>query len=840
MATRVLGPTGSRRRRRFLFVSLLLVACTALFLAGAAQAVHDEALQLDGDVSTHCYNAPTPTVTCASLLYDWGANATGNSSAQTDPNHAIFSVDPQHANTAAAPCVAPVSVETTCEQVTANPSLVPSVFPAASFQRDFLSGSACTLDSTSLTPCTGDSTTYATGSKDTLGIGIPAGGTQAGWQCNHDNNVNSKIDIANAYVAQYTGTTTDHVGDKIFYFGMEKNKTNGTNDVGIWFLHNNAGCSALTGHQNWSGSHHDGDTLVVSEFTQGGGVSTIKVFQWAANAQFPGDKGCIDSNDNPNPAVVVNGTKGCNGLSIGQGGDCKASGAGDNVCATTNANCTSNAKPCSKPWNQTVSTPWLSWDATGGVGNNKIVSPDFIEGGIDITKIFTQAGIPAPSCFNTIVPDTRSSAAITATLFDYVVNKIGGCGGGLSTSANASPNSREIAANGTISSDTDNATLQITGTPTWGGTLTWYLCGPDVSACDNQGYVVTSQTVASTDAACNGNPNGQCTYTSGSTTLTSAGTVNGEYCWHAHFEPNPDTAAAGVDPQDDTGSNECFFVTPKTPLLSTSASCSADPCIVGSTLNDYATLSGTARNPDPLNPGSNTTYPTINGGTKAADNSISWTLYPPATGGAASCSTTPVTTTPSSIQVSGDSTGLGYGPVSYVSDKVGSYDFAASYPGDGPNTLAAADVACDTSGTNGEQVTTTGTSSSSSAQRWLPNDRVVLSSTAGTTLHGTLTVKLYKGTFTIDTNGVCSADSGDTLEKTFGGVANNVSSATNSFVFNTNNSDFFVGTNADGTAGGADGEYFWLIQYTDNSLTSPADRCERTTLTINNSPSSGP
>jgi hypothetical protein len=51
MASRILGPTGSRRRRRFLLGPILLAsALLALFVAGAARAVHDAEFQLDGDV----------------------------------------------------------------------------------------------------------------------------------------------------------------------------------------------------------------------------------------------------------------------------------------------------------------------------------------------------------------------------------------------------------------------------------------------------------------------------------------------------------------------------------------------------------------------------------------------------------------------------------------------------------------------------------------------------------------------------------------------------------------------------------------------------------------------
>ena len=50
MAERILGPQGSQRRRRFLWVPMLLVAFTALFVIAGAQAVHNtKFFQLDGD-----------------------------------------------------------------------------------------------------------------------------------------------------------------------------------------------------------------------------------------------------------------------------------------------------------------------------------------------------------------------------------------------------------------------------------------------------------------------------------------------------------------------------------------------------------------------------------------------------------------------------------------------------------------------------------------------------------------------------------------------------------------------------------------------------------------------
>jgi hypothetical protein len=48
MTTRILGPTRSRRRRRFLLAPILLVAVVGLFWIAGAQAVHDNGFfQLD-------------------------------------------------------------------------------------------------------------------------------------------------------------------------------------------------------------------------------------------------------------------------------------------------------------------------------------------------------------------------------------------------------------------------------------------------------------------------------------------------------------------------------------------------------------------------------------------------------------------------------------------------------------------------------------------------------------------------------------------------------------------------------------------------------------------------
>jgi hypothetical protein len=744
----VLGPKGTRRRRWTLVAPFFTVALVALIFAAGAQAVHDNQFQLDGDVD----HTTTTTVGGTTQNLDWDS---------------FFNTLGQ-----------PISGSLT------------GGFTGSTFIRDFGVDPGCSLTAQSGTFCTADPTTYATGSKDTLDI-------TPGWQCNFDHNVNSKIDIMNAYALSYTRADNHH----ILYFGMEKNAFTGTNDVGFWFIQGDANCDASSGTGSWTGNHQDGDVLVVSEFTSGGGVSSIFAYAWSDADGPGGTPGFLD----PDP--------------IGSGGDCKTAAGGDSICATTNSG--------PDPVTGTITTPWLTSNKNDGVGNS-LRATEFFEGGIDITAAF--AGSIAPTCFNTFLGDTRSSVSLTATLFDYARGQLGGCVSTLSTQENSGgPLS---IGTGVVQSGTDTATLTVTGSPVWNGTLTWYLCGPGVTSCDTHGVQVTSTAVHSTDASH--------VYVSGQAFLTSAGT----YCWHALFDPDAASEAAGVDPAEDDGTNECFTVNPVTPQLTTSATCSASPCVLGSTLSDTATLTGTASRPGTDGPGGDTglyksIYLSSPSGLTPADSSITWTLYGPAADGSAQCTTTK-TLSPDSAVVSGVGT---YGPVTYTTgagDAVGKYTFAASYPADSVNTNGASQACADAgqNNANGEQITVIGTVGSASAQRWMPNDRITLTSTAGTTLNGTLTATLYSGTFTV-TGGVCTPDAGATAiagqQYTF-----TVSTATNTGSFNTTNTDpatapnttFYVGTNPDGTAGGAPGAYFWLIHYVDNSLTSPPDRCESSTVSI--------
>jgi len=293
-----------RGRRLFTLLAVASIVAGTFITAGTVFAVHDLDFQLDGNTAVSCPPSPD-TGLCTSSQKDWNdlftvANAAGSQTV-----------------TSAAPITG-----------------TSGDFTTATFSRDFRTGTSTTcktapaLSSTATTFCTYDTTTFATGSKDTLDI-------HAGWACNADNNVNSKIDIMNAYSSSYTRTSDGH---KILYFGLDKNKDNGTNDAGFWFLQGDASCevTATSGaHPSFDGVHRIGDVLVVAEYSRGGGVGNITAYRW----------------DGVTPLVQI--------ANAGVGlADCKTKLGNDDLCGTTNSG--------AKQFNGNITTPWLTSDATLG------------------------------------------------------------------------------------------------------------------------------------------------------------------------------------------------------------------------------------------------------------------------------------------------------------------------------------------------------------------------------------------------------------------------------------------------------------------------------------------
>jgi hypothetical protein len=470
------------RHRRWLTSIALLVVMGLTFVPIILYAVHDLDFQLDGDIAAATDAFPFPGVT-ANVDWDSIFDANGNS------------------------------------KLPANPPA--TGFRHAAFAKDFGTNANGSFD-------TSDDTTYTTGSKDTLPI-------TPGWQCTVSNNVNSKTDIINAYAVDYVDPVS---GEKILYFGMERNVNTGDANIAFWFLQGEANCESPGGTTPWTGHHTDGDILIVSAFTKGGKVSGIDAYAWACPTATT--------------AAECDALGNLNTVSIAPGFDCRSSQAfnghdpipaGDKSCAAANLSAISDI-------------PWLTVKKTT-VGHSLDVA-EFYEGGINLTK----SGF-GDLCFNTFVGDTRSSQELGATIFDYARGVLGECNATLTTTpSSGGANYGTAVLPGTSVTDTANITVGDPTNPTPTGNVTFFLCGPsqltpqNTGVCSSGGSQVGSP-VAIADAG------GDATHGDGTATSAAVNTLAspltpGRYCFRAEWPG--DTNYKGPFVHSGTGNSECFLV----------------------------------------------------------------------------------------------------------------------------------------------------------------------------------------------------------------------------------------------------------------------------------------
>jgi len=689
------------------------VAGLLLLVVGATLAVHDLDFQLDGNITS------TPDSTIGTF---------GNGTQETDWED-LFDANGDETG-------------------------LPAGFTATGFNRDFRVNPGCVLTGTG-TFCTADQSTFATGSKDTLPI-------TPGWQCNFDNNVNSKIDIMNSYAASYdTGT------EEILYFAMERNTNTGTANVGFWFLQDDdVGCNSTGGSAAFTGDHVDGDLLVVSEFTNGGVINTILVYEWEGGA---------DGALNPNP--VAGGE--------GPGVDCTTVTGLDSVCGEVNT--------------ATVTTPWKTANKQDGVSNSLRIS-EFFEAGLNLTE----EGLGG-RCFNTFIATTRSSTSLTATIFDFSRGVLGQCTSDTTTTPQTAAGATIPAAGISIGTTArldvrDHAEIDVTGVDAFGGTVTFFLCGPNVGATANcqTGGVQIGDPVAVTGAS------GEASVNSPTATLTSVG----KYCWRAEYSGD---ASLGVpdssDPDNATHQGECFTVNAVQPTLTTQAS--ADT-VLGQAITDTASLTGTALQPGTDGDGPGGTINATAATQMPAGGQITFNVRGPD-----NCNASGLTVTGSPVTVSGDN--ASYGPVSATPTAVGKYTFVAAYINPTTNTLAAGPSSCPPGLNDGdEEVNVGGTTAVTTTQQWTPNDTANITSSAGTTLAGTVTFKLFDNGTCAGTTPVLTITKNVVTDAEAGGTANNRT-------VKTNQTAYIVTAANDGVA------WSWLVSYDDNALPDSVATCETTT-----------
>src|SRR5713101_2283028 len=225
-----------------------------------------------------------------------------------------------------------------------------------------------------------DTTTFTTGSKDTLDI------ANNGWQCTPSNNLTPKDDILHAYSFAIIPTSGPRAGHVLLYLGFERFANNGAGDVGVWLLQDpNVNCSSPKGAVSFSGAHTVGDVLVVGEFSTGGSVTTLSAFEWVGGSS-------------PLSPLPAGGT------------DCTVAASTANFCARSNS--------------VSISTPWATQDKTSVP--NTLATAEFLELGVDLTGLFSTGGGNAP-CIIKFLFDTRTSPSVTATLVDYALGILTSC-----------------------------------------------------------------------------------------------------------------------------------------------------------------------------------------------------------------------------------------------------------------------------------------------------------------------------------------------------------------------------------------------------------------------------
>jgi hypothetical protein len=832
MTQRILGPEGSQRRRRFLWVPILLAACGAMFVIVGAQASPPEQAgffeldknvqnnlsttllgSLGGNISasatsfTVCQTSSTLPSTPITIQVEAeqmtvGSIVAANGGGCTGATKTTYSSVSRGANstTAAAHGASGVSGYVTrivtgavtgddwnqvFDAVTANgnpSSTVQNPCHGANWTGNS-NARACAF----IADPNGTSIFTTGGSKDDLNINdTSTTPITHNWMWT-DGSVPDADDISDGYAIKYQGP---NVGDHEFlYFGADRVAVNGAKDFGFWFFKSPVSENA---DGTFTGVHTVGDILLLGTFTNGGAATTIRIFSWVGTGG--------DTN-----TVLQSG---------GNFGDCVPGGSSDG-CNTVN--------------DTTETSPWDYQSKISGTPAKTMYAGAQMEGGVDLTSLGLEG------CFSNFLAETRSAPSIGAQLKDFLLGKFESCGSTLTTTPSDATSSHNplTDSGGTIGTSlpdvsigtgsvqvTDKAHLSVNGTSTFTGTLSFHLCGPIASGtCDAAGVASGSSTVTTSGD-----------YFSTAATLTSVG----RYCWRGNFV----SGTSGVPDSSDNSATECFEVLPVKPSLTTRAQ-SANNCTspvtaalpFGSTIYDCATLgtpTSTSKQPGTNGAGdANGAYKSINATNGAvAGGGIVFTLYGPSDTGCGD-----LVHTSSSFTVSGNAT---YGPDSYTPTAAqgpGTYHWVAAYTpavGD-PNNLANDhNTACNDTDENVtlQRIPT----QIKSKQSWYPNDTATVSAESGNLgAGGSVSFDLYD-------NSSCTGTAKYHEAKSITGGATTEEVATNNTTFNI--------TSLYTDAASAVVAYSWKIVYTpsatDTSHTGKQSACNAEHFSITYTNDNGP
>lgn len=213
-----------------------------------------------------------------------------------------------------------------------------------------------------------------------------------------DGSVPDKDDIINAYAAQYAGSGPSGP-TTLLVVGGDRFANDGSAFIGAWFFQNSIGLgpAGSGGTGDFTGLHANGDILILAEFTQGGVVATLKVFEWVGSAgPCPGgapcpaatEKGGTLADVTPAPSSIV-----------------EAIGFSNSTPQTIPGACSSD---------------WAYTPKSGTPGT--LPENSFFEVGIDLGALNL-----GNVCFASFMLETRSSHDVDAVLKDFVLHAFAPC-----------------------------------------------------------------------------------------------------------------------------------------------------------------------------------------------------------------------------------------------------------------------------------------------------------------------------------------------------------------------------------------------------------------------------
>jgi hypothetical protein len=347
----------------------------------------------------------------------------------------------------------------------------------------------------------------------------------------------------------------------------------------------------------------------------------------------------------------------------------------------------------------------------------------------------------------------------------------------------------------------DTATVtgnQTADTPS--GDVTFFLCGPITSgACDgttNVGNSIGKGTLSGSGATASAN--------SPDVNTSASPLAAGRYCFRATWPGDTNYPGTLTEFGGANGTNECFTVQqiPTTTTTTPSAG-SGGTTTFGSSVTDHAVVQ--ANQAGDGTPTGNVTFficdPTqTSGGACPAPNG------------------TQIGSAVTTQAISGSNPPASFADSSSVTvNKTGTWCWRAVYaPGgaNGSNYTGSSDAS------SGECFTVTDSTTTTSAQNWLPNDSATVAPVNGAPLNGTLSIQLYTGDNCGATSG--SAVSGQLYTKT---LANATSAAERTLT--TSNSTYLVSNST---------SVSWKVTFhsSDTNVTDSPPTCEVTNLTITN------